>query len=54
MALMIDPRVVLVQAINHATEHRTQIFTILTQQGLEPPVLDGWTYGAANDFLRSG
>lgn len=36
---------VLVQAINHATEHRAQIMTTLTQAGVEPPSLDGWTYG---------
>jgi uncharacterized damage-inducible protein DinB len=35
---------ILVQAINHATEHRTQVMTILTQQGIEPPDLDGWAY----------
>ncbi|MDX1665042.1 MAG: DinB family protein [Candidatus Promineifilaceae bacterium] len=35
----------LLQAINHATEHRAQIMTILTQQGVEPPSLDGWAYG---------
>jgi len=34
----------LVQAINHATEHRTQVAAILTQQGSEPPGMDGWTY----------
>jgi uncharacterized damage-inducible protein DinB len=34
----------LVQAINHATEHRAQIAAILSQQGLEPPTMDGWTY----------
>ena len=34
----------LIQAINHATEHRTQIKTILSQHGVEPPELDGWTY----------
>ena len=34
----------LVQAINHATEHRTQVAAILTQQGIEPPGMDGWTY----------
>jgi uncharacterized damage-inducible protein DinB len=33
-----------IQAINHATEHRTQIATILTQQGIKPPNLDGWKY----------
>jgi uncharacterized damage-inducible protein DinB len=34
----------LVQAINHATEHRTQIKTALTQAGISPPELDGWTW----------
>ena len=33
-----------IQAINHATEHRTQIATILTQKGIQPPDLDGWVY----------
>jgi uncharacterized damage-inducible protein DinB len=37
----------LVQAINHATEHRAQVAAILTQQGLEPPSMDGWTYHEA-------
>jgi uncharacterized damage-inducible protein DinB len=36
--------VILAQAINHATEHRTQINTIITQQGIEPLDLDGWAY----------
>ena len=35
---------VLIQAINHATEHRAHVNTILTQLGIEPPSLDGWTY----------
>jgi uncharacterized damage-inducible protein DinB len=37
----------LVQAINHATEHRAQVAAILTQQGIEPPGMDGWTYHEA-------
>ena len=37
----------LLQAINHATEHRAQIATILTQQGIEPLGMDGWTYHEA-------
>ena len=37
----------LVQAINHATEHRTQIKTALTQAGITPPELDGWTWDDA-------
>lgn len=35
---------ILTQAINHATEHRSQVMTILTQQGIEPPDLSGWFY----------
>jgi uncharacterized damage-inducible protein DinB len=34
----------MVQAINHATEHRAQVATILTQLGLEPPDMSGWGY----------
>lgn len=37
---------VYVQAINHATEHRSQIATILTQQGVEPPDCSGWAWGS--------
>jgi uncharacterized damage-inducible protein DinB len=36
--------IILTQVINHATEHRAQIMTILTQLGIQPPDLDGWTY----------
>lgn len=35
---------IFLQAINHATEHRAQVSTILTQVGVEPPVMDGWMY----------
>jgi uncharacterized damage-inducible protein DinB len=34
--------VILVQAINHATEHRSHVATILTQLGIQPPEMDGW------------
>ena len=44
----VPPGIILAQAINHATEHRTQINTIITQQGIEPPALDGWGYVVAN------
>jgi uncharacterized damage-inducible protein DinB len=33
-----------VQVLNHSTEHRTQISTIITQLGLDPPVMSGWKY----------
>lgn len=36
--------ILLTQAINHATEHRAQVMSILTQLGIQPPELDGWSY----------
>ncbi len=45
---VIGAEVVLVQAINHSTEHRSQICTILTALGVTPPELDGWTWGEAD------
>ena len=42
---LIPASVVLVQAVNHATEHRAHIATILTQLGIEPPAIDGWHHG---------
>ena len=32
----------MIQAVTHSTEHRTQVSTIITQLGLEPPDLSGW------------
>ena len=34
----------LIQAINHATEHRAHIVSILSQHGVEPPAIDGWDF----------
>ena len=39
--------VVLIQAINHGVDHRSQIATLLSQQDIEPPDLDGWSYNDA-------
>jgi len=39
--------VVVIQAINHAIDHRSQIATLLSQQDIEPPDLDGWAYNDA-------
>jgi len=36
--------IILTQVINHATEHREQVKTILTQLGIEPPDLQSWKY----------
>lgn len=41
--------VVLIQAVNHAIDHRSQIAMLLSQQGIELPDLDGWAY---NDATR--
>jgi uncharacterized damage-inducible protein DinB len=47
----VEPWVVMVQVINHATEHREQISSMLTALGVTPPDLDGWTYGEATNAL---
>ena len=47
----VEPWVVLVQIINHATEHREQINGMLSAQGITPPDLDGWGYGEATNAL---
>jgi len=41
--------IILTQAINHATEHRAQIMAMVTQLGIQPPDLDGWSYFEALD-----
>jgi uncharacterized damage-inducible protein DinB len=35
----------LAQALNHGTDHRSQICTALTTLGVEPPGIDVWTFG---------
>lgn len=44
---------VMVQAFNHATEHRQQVSTILTQIGVTPPDMSGWAYAQARDKAPS-
>lgn len=39
----------LIQAINHATEHREQVKAILSQQGIEPPDVSAWSYNERSD-----
>ncbi|MBP8002018.1 MAG: DinB family protein [Chloroflexi bacterium] len=48
---LIAPWVVMVQVINHATEHREQINNMLSALGVTPPSLDGWSYGEVTDAL---
>jgi uncharacterized damage-inducible protein DinB len=47
----VEPWVVMVQVINHATEHREQISSMLSALGVTPPDLDGWTYGEVTNAL---
>ena len=47
----VEPWVVIIQVINHATEHREQICSMLSALGVAPPVLDGWAYGEATNAL---
>jgi uncharacterized damage-inducible protein DinB len=35
----------LAQALHHGTDHRSQICTVLTTLGVEPPAIDLWDFG---------
>lgn len=48
---LVEPWVVLVQAIDHAAEHREQIKSMLSALGVTPPDIDGWSYGEAAGAL---
>jgi len=47
----VEPWVVMVQIINHATEHREQIKSMLSSLGVTPPDIDGWSHGEATNAL---
>lgn len=38
----------LIQVLNHGVEHRTNVTTIMAQQGIPAPALDGWKYMRLN------
>jgi uncharacterized damage-inducible protein DinB len=40
---------VILQAINHATQHRAHVAAILSQLGMVPPDLDGWACAEVTD-----
>jgi uncharacterized damage-inducible protein DinB len=48
---LVEPWLLAVQVINHATEHREQIKSMLTALGVTPPETDGWNYGEATKAL---
>jgi len=41
-----------IQAINHATEHRAHVITILSQLGVSWPEIDGWQYGEEAGLIK--
>ena len=47
----VEPWVLMVQIINHATEHREQIKNMLTSMWVTPPNIDGWDYGESLNAL---
>ena len=49
----VEAWVVLVQSINHATEHGRQIGSMLRALGVTPPNLDGWTHAEVTGRLVS-
>ena len=44
--------VLFAQAVHHATDHRSQIATMLSQAGIEPPDLDVWVWAGATGRER--
>jgi uncharacterized damage-inducible protein DinB len=48
---LVEPWVVMLQVINHATEHREQIKSMLSALGATPPEIDGWDYGLSTNAL---
>ena len=47
----VEPWVVMVQVINHASDHREQICSMLSALGVTPPDMEGWAYGEATNAL---
>ena len=47
----VEPWVLMLQVINHATEHREQIKSMLSSLGVTPPNIDGWDYGEVTNSL---
>ncbi len=42
---MVQAWLIILQALNHATEHREQVKSMLSSLGVTPPEVDGWSYG---------
>jgi uncharacterized damage-inducible protein DinB len=42
----------LAQALHHGTDHRSQVCTVLTTLGIEPPAIDVWDFAEQDGRLR--
>lgn len=42
----------LAQAVHHGTDHRSQVCTILTELGIQPPAIDVWDYADSRGWLH--
>jgi uncharacterized damage-inducible protein DinB len=49
---LVEPWVLMLQVLNHGAEHREQISSMLTDLGLTPPDLDGWSYAEFTKAMR--
>ena len=47
----VEPWVLMLQALNHASEHREQIKSMLSDLGITPPAIDGWDYGQSSGAM---
>ncbi len=47
----VEPWVIMVQVINHASEHREQISSMISSFDLTPLDLDGWSFGKEQKAL---
>ena len=43
----------LAQAVHHGTDHRSQVCTVLTSLGVEPPAIDVWDFGGLDGRVFS-
>ena len=50
----VEPWVIMLQAVNHATKHREQINSMLTALGLTPLDMDGWSFAETTDAITPG
>jgi len=48
----VEAAVIVIQAFHHGTDHRSQICTILTTLGIEPPDWSAWDWGLETGRMR--